>query len=86
MELEDPDVALETLPGFYCTGNLYRPSGRTGAGSAILCPHGHFRPLGRFREDQQIRCAQFARMGAIFSERVLGVTMTSRPPVQKLTS
>ncbi|MBI2481550.1 MAG: hypothetical protein HYV60_23785, partial [Planctomycetia bacterium] len=67
------NVALETLPGFYCTGNLYRPLGRKDLGPAILCPHGHFRPLGRFREDQQIRCAHFARMGAtVFSYSMVG--------------
>ena len=51
------NVALETLPGFYCTGNLYRPLGRKDLGPAILCPHGHFRPLGRYRENHQVRCA-----------------------------
>ncbi len=73
------NVAIETLPGFYCTGNLYRPehverpehSGRPEPG--ILCPHGHFKPLGRFRADQQIRCAQLARMGAtVFSYSMVG--------------
>jgi hypothetical protein len=58
------NVAIETFPGFYCTGNLYRPSGRKDLSPIILCPHGHFQPLGRFREDQQIRSAHFARMGA----------------------
>ena len=58
------NVALETFPGYYCTGNLYRPVGRKDLGPVILCPHGHFRPLGRFRESQQIRCAHLARMGA----------------------
>ena len=67
------NVALETLPGFYCTGNLYRPVGRKDLSPIILCPHGHFRPLGRFREDQQIRCAHFARMGAtVFSYSLVG--------------
>jgi putative membrane-bound dehydrogenase-like protein len=67
------NVALETLPGFFCTGNLYRPLGRREPGPAILCPHGHFRPLGRFREEHQIRCAQFARMGAtVFSYSMVG--------------
>ncbi len=67
------NVALETLPGFYCTGNLYRPVGRKDLGPAILCPHGHFRPLGRFRESQQIRCAHLARMGAtVFSYSMVG--------------
>ena len=67
------NVALETLPGFYCTGNLYRPIRHDGPGPAILCPHGHFRPLGRFRADQQIRCAHFARMGAtVFSYSMVG--------------
>ncbi len=67
------NIALETLPGFYCTGNLYRPLGRKDLGPAILCPHGHFRPLGRFRENHQIRCAHFARMGAtVFSCSMVG--------------
>lgn len=67
------NVALETLPGFYCTGNLYRPLGRKDLGPAILCPHGHFRPLGRMRENQQIRCAHLARMGAtVFSYSMVG--------------
>jgi putative membrane-bound dehydrogenase-like protein len=67
------NVALETLPGFYCTGNLYRPLGRKDLDPAILCPHGHFRPLGRFREDHQIRCAHLARMGAtVFSYSMVG--------------
>ncbi len=67
------NVALETFPGFYCTGNLYRPVGRKDLGPVILCPHGHFRPLGRFRESQQIRCAHLARMGAtVFSYSMVG--------------
>ncbi|MBC8356972.1 MAG: acetylxylan esterase [Planctomycetes bacterium] len=67
------NVALETLPGFYCTGNLYRPLGRKDLGPAILCPHGHFRPLGRFRESHQVRCAHLARMGAtVFSYSMVG--------------
>ncbi|MEO1979751.1 MAG: PVC-type heme-binding CxxCH protein [Fuerstiella sp.] len=67
------NVALETFPGFYCTGNLYRPVGRKDLGPVILCPHGHFRPLGRFRESQQVRCAHLARMGAtVFSYSMVG--------------
>lgn len=67
------NVALETLPGFYCTGNLYRPLDQAQPGPAILCPHGHFRPLGRYRPNHQIRCAHFARMGAtVFSCSMVG--------------
>ena len=55
------NVALETMPGFFCTGNLYRPLKQDKPGPGILCPHGHFRPLGRMRPEQQIRCAHFAR-------------------------
>ncbi|MEZ6073002.1 MAG: hypothetical protein R3C10_22740 [Pirellulales bacterium] len=48
------NVALETLPGFYAAGNLYRPLGRKTLDAIVLCPHGHFRPLGRYREEQQL--------------------------------
>ena len=67
------NVALETFPGFYCTGNLYRPLGKKEPSAIVLCPHGHFRPLGRMRESHQIRCAHLARMGAaVFSYSMVG--------------
>ncbi len=43
------NVTLETFPGFYLTGNLYRPLAATKSRPAILCPHGHFAD-GRYRE------------------------------------
>ncbi|MBI1784370.1 acetylxylan esterase [Candidatus Sumerlaeota bacterium] len=70
------NVAFESLPGFYVTGNLYRPLGRTGKLPVILNPHGHFQdPVysARTRPDMQTRCAMFARMGAIaFSYDMVG--------------
>jgi hypothetical protein len=35
-------VLLETYPGFYLGGNLYRPLGKTGPFPAVLSPHGHW--------------------------------------------
>lgn len=67
------NLAIESFPGFYCTGNLYRPVNLSRPGPIILCPHGHFAPLGRYRKNQQIRCAHFARMGAtVFSYSLVG--------------
>jgi hypothetical protein len=40
-------VFFESYPGYYVTGNLYRPKGRTGKLPAVLSPHGHW-PDGRF--------------------------------------
>jgi dienelactone hydrolase len=52
--LDRPDytvekVYLESYPGHFVTGNLYRPKGTTGHVPAVLSPHGHF-AAGRFHD------------------------------------
>ena len=58
------NIAIESFPGFYVTGNLYRPSETKQKYAAVLCPHGHWED-GRMIAQMQYRCAAFARMGAI---------------------
>uniref|UniRef100_UPI0032178D60 alpha/beta hydrolase n=1 Tax=uncultured Draconibacterium sp. TaxID=1573823 RepID=UPI0032178D60 len=58
------NIAIESFPGFYITGNIYRPVGSTKKCAAILCPHGHAADK-RLYEDVQKRSAVFARMGAV---------------------
>ena len=58
------NIAIESFPGFWITGNLYSPLQSKEKNPAILCPHGHAKDK-RFTADVQIRSAALARMGAI---------------------
>lgn len=57
------NYALETLPGLYVCGTVYAPL-RRGRHPLIISPAGHWEG-GRYRPDQQMRMATFARMGAV---------------------
>jgi dienelactone hydrolase len=63
------NIAIETIPGVYLTGSLYKPLKGKGPFPLILCPYGHFSNpdtnlYGRYRPDMQYRCATLAIMGA----------------------
>lgn len=58
------NIAMQSFPGFYITGNIYRPIELAEKNAAILSPHGHLADK-RLKEDVQYRCATLARMGAI---------------------
>jgi hypothetical protein len=67
-------VAIESIPGYYVTGTLYKPAKKTGSFPVILSPHGHFynekdrtiaQDSGRYAPDMQTYCAGLAKMGAI---------------------
>jgi dienelactone hydrolase len=57
-------VVLETLPGFYLGGNLYRPARVEGRVPALLCPHGHWED-GRVNPEVQQRCIRWAKLGCV---------------------
>ena len=69
------NVAFESAPGIFVTGNLYRPLvSPSGKQPVILSTHGHAKKVvspedydthARFAPYVQIRCAHLARMGAI---------------------
>ena len=67
------NIAIETIPGVYLCGSLYKPSKGRGPFPLVLCPYGHFSNpdtnlYGRYRPDMQYRCATLALMGAaVFS-------------------
>ena len=74
-------VYFESLPGFYVTGNLYRPTG-AGPFPAILSPHGHW-PYGRLENTPVAsvpgRAINLAQQGfVVFSYDMIGYNDSSR--------
>jgi dienelactone hydrolase len=68
-------VYFESLPGFFVTGNLYRPIG-AGPFPAILSPHGHW-PYGRLENSAVVsvpgRAINLARQGfVVFTYDLVG--------------
>jgi dienelactone hydrolase len=68
------NVAFESVPGYFVTGNLYRPLNARPPFAAMLSTHGHARAIAnvedyethaRFSPVMQSRCATLARMGAV---------------------
>lgn len=58
------NVAFESLPGFWVTGNLYLPDSLSEDAPGVLCPHGHMVD-NRMHEQTQKRCAALARLGCV---------------------
>lgn len=64
------NIAIETIPGVYLCGSIYKPARGKGPFPLVLCPYGHFNNpdtnlYGRYRPEMQYRCATLARMGAV---------------------
>jgi len=75
------EVLLETYPGFYLGGNLYRPLGRTGPFPGVASPHGHW-SYGRLENTAVVsvpgRCINLARQGFWFSLTTWSAITTPR--------
>ncbi len=56
-------VYFESMPGFFVTGNLYRPTNAAGRLPAVLSPHGHHKD-GRFRQATDAEIDDQIKQGA----------------------
>ena len=77
-------VYIETLPGFYLAGNLYRPLGRKGPFPGMLAPHGHAQ-YGRLEDGELFsvpsRGINHARQGyVVFAYDMIGYNDTMQLP------
>src|SRR5215471_17602052 len=79
-------VLLETLPGYYLGGNLYRPlkPAPSGGFPAVLSPHGHW-TYGRLEHTTvasvPARCISLARQGyVVFAYDMVGYNDTLQTP------
>ncbi len=69
-------VYFQSYPGFFVTGNLYRPLGKKGPHPGVLSPHGHW-TYGRLENSAlasvPARCVTMARQGyVVFSYDMVG--------------
>ncbi|MDQ1473237.1 MAG: hypothetical protein QOJ99_4717, partial [Bryobacterales bacterium] len=77
-------VLIETYPGFYLGGNLYRPLGKKGPFPAVISPHGHW-DYGRLENTAIVsipgRCINLARQGfVVFTYDMVGYNDTNQIP------
>jgi len=77
-------VYIETLPGFYLAGNLYRPLGKKGPFPGMLAPHGHAQ-YGRLEHGELFsvpsRGINHARQGyVVFAYDMIGYNDTMQLP------
>src|SRR5688572_7836927 len=77
-------VLLETLPGFYLGGNLYRPRASQGPFPGVVSPHGHWH-YGRLENTALVsipgRAISLARQGyVVFSYDMVGQNDTNQVP------
>ena len=77
-------VLLETLPGFYLGGNLYRPLGQQGPFPGVVSPHGHW-AFGRLENTALVsvpgRAISMARQGyVVFTYDMVGQNDTNQIP------
>lgn len=77
-------VLLQTLPGYYLGGNLYRPGRRSGRFPAVLSPHGHW-SRGRIENIKNYSVpalgVNLARQGyVVFAYDMVGYNDTRQTP------
>ena len=77
-------VLIETLPGYFLGGNLYRPAGKKQASPAVLIPHGHWK-RGRLEDQPSYSVPalgiNLARQGYIaFAYDMVGFNDTRQTP------
>lgn len=77
-------VYFESLPGFYVTGNLYRPAKGAGPFPAVLSPHGHW-AYGRLENSALVsapgRAINLARQGfVVFTYDMIGYNDSRQVP------
>lgn len=77
-------VLIQTLPGYYLAGNLYRPLGKPGKHPGIVSPHGHW-SYGRLEHTPSgsipARAVNLARQGyVVFAYDMVGYNDTLQTP------